>query len=121
MAGRGPERHQRQARQRRVYAILAEAQAADAEIAEEVEALRDAIEDILRRAEEKADELNGRLDEVVADAEIELPEPVVPEVELAEKAPGSVLVSSAWTWVEQTHGSLKARKGSGNGDDGGAE
>ena len=103
-----------------VYAILAEAQAADAEIAEEVEALRDAIEDILARAEEKADELNGRLDEVVADAEIELPEPVVPEVELAEKAPGSVLVSSAWTWVEQTR-SLKARKSYGNGDDGGDE
>ena len=103
-----------------VDAIRAEVQAADAEFGEEIEALKDEIEDILARAGEKADELNGRLDEVVADADIELPEAIVPEVELPEKPPGSVLISTDWTWVEQTK-ALKARKGYGNGEGEGDE
>jgi hypothetical protein len=38
---------------------------------------------------------------------IELPEPVMPEIELGE--PYAVLVSSAWSWVDATR-ALKARK-----------
>jgi Single-strand binding protein family len=73
----------------------------EAETAERIEAIKTEIT-------ERVADANDQLEEMVED--IELPEaPDLPEVELAERPPGSVLVSSDWTWADQTR-ALKARK-----------
>jgi hypothetical protein len=43
------------------------------------------------------------------------PAPALPEAELAERPPDSVLVSSHWDWAEQTR-ALKRHKSYGNGE-----
>jgi hypothetical protein len=104
-----------------------EAKAADAEIKQDIDALKttakamvDAIqrmaEDLKERAEAKARDIDRLVREVIADAEIDLPEAVLPEFEFAEKPPGSVLIATEWTWVEQTF-SMKARKSYGDDED----
>lgn len=44
---------------------------------------------------------------------VRLPAPTLPEVELEERAWQATLVSSAWSWADQTR-ALKARKSYGN-------
>jgi hypothetical protein len=88
--------------------VQADVEAIEAETAERIEAIKTEI------SEQVAD-ANDRLEAMVED--VELPdEPDLPEVELPEKPRGSVLVSSDWTWAEQTR-ALKARKSYGNGED----
>jgi hypothetical protein len=56
---------------------------------------------------------NERLEEMVAG--IRLPPAALPELELAERPPGAVLVSADWDWADQTR-ALKAHKTYGEGE-----
>jgi hypothetical protein len=93
----------------------------DSEALEEIEGnievlKEDAAERIAGIKEEIADRIaleNERLQEMVGG--IRLPEATLPEVELPEKPPGAVLVSSDWGWADQTR-ALKAHKTYGEGE-----
>jgi len=84
------------------------------------------VEDIKAEATQRIETLKAEVAARVADAtaqlqemieDIELPEaPDLSEAELAEEPQGSVLISSDWTWIEQTR-ALKAQKSYGNGED----
>ncbi len=63
--------------------------------------------------DERAAAINGRLKRMVAG--IKLPRIALPYAELAEKSWQAILVSSEWTWADQTR-ALKARKTYGEGD-----
>jgi hypothetical protein len=86
--------------------------------ADELEDIRDhveTIEAIKAETEERVAVENARLHELVAGAGIRLPPtPTFLEPELAERPPDSVLVSSDWTWAEQTR-ALKGHKSYGEG------
>ena len=86
--------------------IQGEAEDIEAEAAERVEAINTEMAERVAALEE-------RLQEMVAG--IELPEPVLPEIEVAERVPHAVIISSEWGWVEGTR-ALKARKAYGEGD-----
>ena len=73
----------------------------EAETAERIEAIKTEIADRVAAA-------SARIEELVAD--VELPEaPNLPEIELPERPPGSVLVTTDWTWAEQSK-ALKGQK-----------
>jgi len=95
--------------------------------ADELDGIRDNVETIQAEATERIEALkteieervaveNARLHELVAG--IRLPRaPAVPEPELAERPPDSVLISSDWPWADGTR-ALKRHKSYGNGDSG---
>jgi hypothetical protein len=76
---------------------------------------REKIEAIQNEVRATAEALNDRFGDMLDG--VELPEaPDLPEAELPERPPGSVLVSSDWTWADQTR-ALKERKSYGAGED----
>lgn len=70
--------------------------------------LRAGIEALEEEADARAADLDQQLQAMVED--IELPEPILPEVELGEPIPHAVVISSKWSFAEASQ-ALKARKG----------
>jgi hypothetical protein len=70
-------------------------------------------QEFIAELDERIDGLNDRVEAMVEDVELP-PPPDLPEADLGASPEGSVLVSSAWEWVEQTR-RLKAQKSYGNG------
>src|SRR5271166_178403 len=81
--------------------------AIEAEAKERFEALRSEISDRIAIEDD-------RLRQLVDGIELP-PPPDLPEAELSERSPQAVLVSSDWSWIEQTR-ALKAWKSYGNDD-----
>jgi hypothetical protein len=79
--------------------------------ADEIDEVRQAGSDIDDEVsafmEEVAERVAERLKQTTVG--VELPLPVMPEIELGEPLPHAVLISSAWSWVEGTR-ALKERK-----------
>jgi hypothetical protein len=94
--------------------------------ADELEDIRDTVETIEADANERIEAVKTETDERVAVenhrlheliAGIRLPRaPALPDIELAERPPNSVLVTTDWTWAQQTL-ALKKHKSYGNGED----
>jgi hypothetical protein len=84
------------------------------EATEAIEAeLKEKIEAITSDADDRIDVINERLQAMVSG--VRLPEFVVPEVAVAERDWQAILVSSEWSWADQTR-ALKARKSYGGGE-----
>jgi hypothetical protein len=81
--------------------------AIEVEATERIEAIKTEIEDRVTIE-------NERLQEMVAEITLP-PAPALPEAELAERPPDSVLVSSDWDWADQTR-ALKRQKSYGAGE-----
>ncbi len=64
--------------------------------------------------DDRVEDLDQRLRDMVED--IELPIPVLPEVQLADRTLHAVILSSDWSFAEASQ-ALKARKGYLGGDD----
>ena len=76
---------------------------------DKVKQLRAEANEILESANAKISKINEDVGGLIP-AGIELPEIEVPEAEVDVNAQGLPLISSEWSWVEQTQ-RLKARKG----------
>jgi hypothetical protein len=93
--------------------------------ADELDDIRDNVDAIETEATERIEAIKTEIEERVAVEDERLremvaniglpPAPALPEAELAERPPDSVLVSSDWDWVGQTR-ALKRHKSYGNGE-----